>query len=277
MAKAKGGAALRVASWNINSARLRIELIETFLAEAKPDVLCLQETKSPVEKLPLDRLEAAGYPHWAARGEPGYNGVMILSRLPLEDRGSIDFCGKGDARHVAAEIAPPQAAPITIHNLYVPAGGDEPDPLANPKFQHKLDFVDEMTERFAARSDRSGAREVILGDLNIAPLEHDVWSHKQLLKVVSHTPIEVEKLERARAAGGWIDSARRFVPESEKLYSWWSYRARDWAAADKGRRLDHIWLSPDLGDNLSGASVFKAARGWEKPSDHAPAIVDLTL
>lgn len=266
-----GAGGLRIASWNINSARLRIGLIEKFLAEVGPDILCLQETKSPIDLLPIARLEAAGYPYWAARGEPGYNGVLTLSRFPLEDRGSVDFCSKGDCRHLAVEVAPPAADPLLIHNLYVPAGGDIPDVEANPKFGHKLDFVDEMTERFSA----PGKREIVLGDLNIAPLETDVWSHKQLLKVVSHTPIEVEKFEAARRAGGWIDSARRVIPESEKLYSWWSYRAKDWAAADRGRRLDHIWLSPGLGDALSGAAVLKTARGWEQPSDHAPVLADL--
>lgn len=271
MTTKKGDATVRVASWNINSARLRIGLIEKLLQEASPDVLCLQETKSPVEKLPLDRLQAAGYPHWAARGEPGYNGVLILSRWPLEDQGAIDFCAKGDSRHVAALVAPPNADPLLIHNVYVPAGGDVPDREENAKFGHKLDFVDEMAERFSSPS----TRQVVLGDLNIAPLESDVWSHKQLLKVVSHTPVEVEKFEAARQAGGWIDSLRRLTPEPEKVYSWWSYRARDWEASDRGRRLDHIWLSPDLGDRLRQATVLKAARGWEQPSDHAPIWVDL--
>ncbi|MEL6978622.1 MAG: exodeoxyribonuclease III [Pseudomonadota bacterium] len=263
----------RIATWNINSARLRIDLIERFLAEEVPDVLCLQETKSPVEKLPVDRFEAAGYGHWAARGQPGYNGVAVLSRWPLEDLGAIDFCAMGDARHIAVSVSFPGAEPVTLHNVYTPAGGDEPDVEANPKFRHKLDFVDEMAERFA----EAGPRSVVLGDLNIAPLEQDVWSHKQLLKVVSHTPVEVEKFTRAQAAGGWIDAARRITPESEKLYSWWSYRARDWAASNRGRRLDHIWLSPDLGEALTDAAVIKAARGWEKPSDHAPVIASLAI
>ena len=269
----RGETRMRIASWNINSARLRIALIEKYVETAQPDVLCLQETKSPVEKLPIERFVEAGYAHWSARGEPGYNGVAILSRWPIEEEPSIDFCGKGDARHIAARIAPPNADPVRVHNLYVPAGGDTPDPVENPKFQHKLDFVDEMTERLSA----PGPRCVALGDLNIAPLENDVWSHKQMLKVVSHTPIEVEKFEAARRAGGWIDAARRITPETQKLYSWWSYRARDWEASDRGRRLDHIWLSPDLSESLADASVLKSARGWTQPSDHAPIMVDLSL
>ena len=87
---------------------------------------------------------------------------------------------------------------------------------------------------------------ILVGDLNIAPLETDVWSHKQLLRVVSHTPVETEGLERARAAGGWVDLMRHFVPPEEKLYTWWSYRSPDWTVNDRGRRLDHIWVTPDL-------------------------------
>ena len=112
---------------------------------------------------------------------------------------------------------------------------------------------------------------ILVGDLNIAPHEDDVWSHKQLLKVVSHTPIEVEKFEAARIAGGWDDVMRRHQPEG-KIYSWWSYRAKDWAAADKGRRLDHIWATPDLAERSTGFRILRDARGWEKPSDHAPVF-----
>jgi exodeoxyribonuclease-3 len=100
-----------------------------------------------------------------------------------------------------------------------------------------------------------------------------VWSHRQLLRVVSHTPIETERLESVRAAGGWVDAVRHFVPPEEKLYTWWSYRAPDWAAADKGRRLDHVWVTPHLAGRLDGMEVVREARGWRRPSDHVPVIV----
>jgi exodeoxyribonuclease-3 len=116
---------------------------------------------------------------------------------------------------------------------------------------------------------------LLFGDLNVAPLETDVWSHKQLLKVVSHTPVEVEALARLAASRGWVDAVRHFVPPEQRLYTWWSYRARDWQAADRGRRLDHIWVSPRLAPALAGAEVLRAARGWPTPSDHVPVIVDL--
>jgi exodeoxyribonuclease-3 len=115
----------------------------------------------------------------------------------------------------------------------------------------------------------------MVGDLNIAPLEHDVWSHKQLLKIVSHTPVEVEKLNAVQSAGDWVDGVRHFTPETEKLYSWWSYRAPDWQRADKGRRLDHIWVSPAMKNRLKAAKILRESRGWTQPSDHVPVIVDI--
>ena len=118
---------------------------------------------------------------------------------------------------------------------------------------------------------------ILVGDLNIAPLEHDVWSHKQLLKIVSHTPVETDGLLEVMKRGGWHDLMRQHVPANEKLYTWWSYRAKDWEAADKGRRLDHIWSSPDLGPLLQRIEVLKEARGWDRPSDHVPVTVHLNL
>jgi exodeoxyribonuclease-3 len=115
---------------------------------------------------------------------------------------------------------------------------------------------------------------VLLGDFNVAPLETDVWSHKQLLKVVSHTPVEVEALTRVQDEGAWVDLVRRFIAPEEKLYTWWSYRARDWQASDRGRRLDHIWGSEGMAARARGAAVLKTARGWESPSDHVPVTLD---
>jgi exodeoxyribonuclease-3 len=253
--------ALTVCTWNINSVRLREGLVLKLLENERPDILCLQETKAPVDKVPTEGFDALGYLHRVLRGDKGYNGVAILSRLPLEPLPHIDFCGKGDSRHVAARLE----SGLEIHNFYVPAGGDEPDREKNEKFAHKLDFVAEMAEW--GRS--VGPDAILVGDLNIAPREDDVWSHKQLLSVVSHTPVEVDGLTAAQAAGGWTDAVRTVIPEG-KLYSWWSYRARDWAASDRGRRLDHIWSRG--APAVTEARVVKAARGWEKPSDHAPVV-----
>jgi exodeoxyribonuclease III len=269
---------LTVTSWNINSVRLRINLVARFIKSARPDILCLQETKCPDDKFPLKRFRRLGYEYVALNGQKGYHGVVVLSRLPFERFEIQSFCGKVDCRHIAAEFGERAGLrdPITLHNFYVPAGGDIPDPQANPKFAHKLAFLDEMREHARLRP-RAGERAILLGDLNVAPLEHDVWSHKQMLRVVSHTPIECEKLTGVRKAGDWVDCMREFTPEPAKLYTWWSYRSPDWATADKGRRLDHIWTSPMLADRVAEIAIAKHFRGAARPSDHVPVTMTLDV
>jgi exodeoxyribonuclease-3 len=256
-----------IATWNINSVRLRAPIVRKLLEEQAPDVLCLQEIKTPIEKMP--DFSDLGYGHVVARGQKGYNGVAILSRLPLEDLGDRDFADLGHARHVAARLE----NGVAIHNFYVPAGGDEPDRAKNVKFGQKLDYLTEMRDWF--RSSRP-EKAILVGDLNIAPREDDVWSHKQLLKVVSHTPIEVEHLGDVQDAGRWVDVTRKDIPKG-LLYSWWSYRAKDWDAADKGRRLDHVWASPDIAGAGHSSRILRAARGWEQPSDHVPVFATFDL
>ena len=269
---------LTLTSWNINSVRLRIDLVAKFVKAARPDILCLQETKCPDDAFPLKRFKRLGYDHVALNGQKGYHGVVVLSRLPFEQVDVQSFCGKTDCRHVSAVFGERAGFrdPITVHNFYVPAGGDIPDPTVNPKFAHKLAFLDEMRTSEKLKPAPS-ERAILVGDLNVAPLEHDVWSHKALIDVVSHTAVEVEKLTRAQAAGPWVDALRRFAPANQKLYTWWSYRSPDWAKADKGRRLDHVWVSAALADKVTAMRVVRDARGWERPSDHAPVIVELAL
>ncbi len=268
---------VKITTWNINSVRLRIDLVAKFLKSARPDVLCLQETKCPDDAFPLKRFKRLGYDHAALNGQKGYHGVAILSRLPFDEVDVQSFCGKTDCRHVSVTLGEGARLrdPITLHNFYVPAGGDEPDPEINPKFQHKLDFLDEMRAHPDLRPKKS-QRTILVGDLNVAPLEHDVWSHKQMIRVVSHTPIECEKLNAARNAGNWIDAMRVLTPEPEKLYTWWSYRAMDnWRAADRGRRLDHVWTSDALADRVSKIKIAKDYRGAERPSDHVPVTATI--
>ena len=258
---------MKIATWNINSVRLRAELVAGFLKNSEPDVLCLQETKSPVDKLPLDTFAPLGYTHHVARGFKGYNGVLILSKLPIVEEQAFNMCERDDARHVSAKFE----NGVTVHNFYVPAGGDVPDRNENEKFGHKLDFLAEMKTRFAHKPEKS----VLVGDLNIAPLEDDVWSHKQLLKVVSHTPIEVETLSEVMKSGDWVDVVRKTIPDG-KLYSWWSYRNPGWQENDKGRRLDHIWTTPDLVKKVKLIDHLRAYRLMERPSDHVPVIMELS-
>ena len=258
-----------LATWNINSVRLREPIVLKLLAEEKPDVLCLQECKSPMDKIPVDGFRALGYTHMIGRGQKGYNGVAILSRLPIEEVSSVDYAALGHARHIAGQLE----NGVVIHNFYVPAGGDIPDREQNEKFGQKLDYLTEMRDAF--HSERP-EKSILGGDLNIAPRDDDVWSHKQLLKIVSHTPVEVEHLGAAQDAGSWVDVTRKDIPEG-LLYSWWSYRARDWSEADKGRRLDHVWATPDIANAGHSSRILRDARGWEKPSDHAPVFATFDL
>ena len=265
---------IRIASWNINSVRLRAPLVLKTLAETNTDVIALQETKCPDELFPHQVFTDAGYSYIHTHGMKGYNGVAIISRIPFTAENRHDRVGQSDCRHIQVTLTPDDCDPIEIHTLYVPAGGDIPDREENPKYGHKLDFVDEMTDWFNdARTTRNHA--VTLGDFNIAPGEHDVWSSRQLRNVVSHTEPEITRINAMQSTGQWLDCARHFVPAEEKSYSWWSYRNRDWKKSNRGRRLDHIWVSPSLSKHLSAYSTLQQARDWEKPSDHIPIMIDL--
>lgn len=259
---------MRLATWNINSVRLRINLVTDFLKAADIDVLCLQETKTEDAHFPAEAFVEAGWHHHAFRGEKSYNGVAIIARAPLADVTHRQWAGRDDCRHICATVA----GGITVHNFYVPAGGDVPDREANPKFGHKLDFLAEMTSHFASTAPK---RAILVGDLNIAPLAADVWSTKQLNNVVSHTPVERDGLLRLIDQGGWQDAVRHHFGDDEVLYSWWSYRARDWAASNRGRRLDHIWTSHDLASDVTAVAIHSDLRGAEKPSDHVPMVIEL--
>lgn len=265
--------AIKLLTWNVNSIRLRIELgqLQAVVKYLNPDVLCLQETKVADELFPHEACMALGYPFRFVHGIKGYNGVAVLSKRPFANPCVQSWCGKLDGRHVLVNMED-----FELHNLYVPAGGDVPDRDANPKFAHKLDLLDEATRWWASRKTETKA-QVLVGDLNIAPLPTDVWDHKKLLGVVSHTPIEVDHLNALQAAGDWVDAVRHFIPDEQPVYTWWSYRSPDWRAADKGRRLDHVWVSPSLRPALREVRILTEARGWPRPSDHAPVMVTLDV
>lgn len=260
---------MRIATWNINSVRLRIDLVAKLAQSQRPDVICLQETKAQDVDFPLNKLKEMGYEHIIFRGEKSYNGVAIISKLPLVGVETQNIAGSGDSRHISA-ILP---GDIEMHNFYIPAGGDIPDVGLNHKYKFKLEFVEYMDKWFS-NNRKSQDKIIILGDFNIAPHEHDVWSHKQLMNEVSHTEPEITRLNALQGGLGWVDIGRHFVPKDEKLYSWWSYRNKDWKKSNRGRRLDHIWVTPALEGQIKSHHVFSEARDWEKPSDHAPVIAD---
>jgi exodeoxyribonuclease-3 len=261
---------LKIASWNINSVRFRAAIVERFLRDEAPDILCLQETKVVDGDFPYAMFHALGYEHIVVHGQRMHHGVAIVSRTPLVEDDRLDWQANGEARHVGVRLA----NGLRLENVYIPAGGDIPDRELNPKFGQKLDFVERMTRWSEGLA---GAPTLLVGDFNIAPLECDVWSHRQLLDVVSHTPVEVEALGRMQAANDWVDLGRHFVPPPEPLYTWWSYRAKDWAASNRGRRLDHMWASRDVAERAVAHKAHQDCRGWLKPSDHIPIVTEFAF
>ena len=257
---------MKIATWNINSLRLRLPLLKTFINIHQPDIIALQETKVQDSEFPLQAILTLGYPHIVFSGQKSYNGVTILSKHPIAEHFCLEFYNE-DKRHIAAKIGD-----LEFHNFYVPAGGDEPDENINPKFKHKMHYLDMMHDWFM--KNRSKNQNIILvGDLNIAPLEHDVWSSKQLKNVVSHTDIERKKLMRNITEFGFIDAARKLVPHDQKLYSWWSYRSPNWDESNRGRRLDHIWATPDLANKVTNIQHLREMRSSTQPSDHVPVLI----
>jgi exodeoxyribonuclease-3 len=184
--------------------------------------------------------------------------------VPIRPWSRHDWQDNGEARHVGVMLP----GDVVLENVYVPAGGDVPDRTVNPKFGQKLDFLERMTRW----SETLRHPSILVGDLNIAPLPDDVWSHTALLDVVSHTPVEVEAMDRLRRSHDWVDVGRSFVPPPERLYTWWSYRNKDWRASNRGRRLDHVWASPPVAKQALAMETLVDARDWEKPSDHVPLI-----
>jgi exodeoxyribonuclease-3 len=246
-------------------------MIARWVIEHKPDVLCLQEIKCRDGEFPMNAFRDMGLRYMHVVGQKGYHGVAIASKHKLEPL-KLDLCPHSEARAVAVKVQG-----VEIHNLYVPAGDETPDPVVNPKFAHKLEFVEAMRAFYQSRKGKNPL--VLTGDLNIAPGEHDVWNHKQLLNVVSHTPVETELLDRVRDDGGFVDLARLHHPAPEKLFTWWSYRSPDFTKNDRGRRLDHIWASADLApaSQASGFEIHRPIRAWERPSDHVPLVASLKL
>jgi exodeoxyribonuclease-3 len=260
---------LRIATWNVNSLRQRLDHLARFASAYGPDVVCLQETKVTDELFPTEDLAAMGFVHQLIRGQKGYNGVAILSRQPFEGHDHRVWCSRDDKRHLAARLP----GGLELHNFYVPSGGPLPDPAKNDKFAHKLQFLTEMADW--AHQHRRDANLLLVGDLNVAPLETDVWNHKRLLRSVGHTPVESAHIDRLLTLGGLHDVARHFVPPSEPLYTWWGYRFPQAFEKNYGWRLDHVLASSAALARIGGIEVVTETRTWSKPSDHVPVLVEL--
>ena len=264
----------KLVSWNVNSIRIRLELLRRLAEDYLPDVVCLQEVKAKEEDFPFDEVKKLGFEHIALYGMAGYNGVAILSKHPLKSVEKLDWVAKKDARHIKAVLFDD----IEINNIYIPAGGDIPDPIENLSFAHKLCFMDDMSEFLENKKAELKNKKILFcGDFNVAPSENDVWNHKQLLKIVSHTPIEVGRLNRLFKSLDFVDAVRKIFNEPEKIFSWWSYRNPNWQTNNKGRRLDHVWVTKELENKISDAKILKEFRLMERPSDHVPVMVEISL
>ncbi len=261
---------MKIVTWNINSLNLRIELLKKFAYMVKPDIICLQETKSTDQNFPVEKIIDMGYRHFVFRGEKSYNGVAILSKYPILESLKLKIYND-DARYISIKIKN-----LEIINIYVPAGGEVPDQLTNPKFKHKLEFLFLFKKWFLANKS-SDDNVVLLGDFNIAPYTNDVWSSRSLRNVVSHTSIERNNLVSLKDDLGFIDSFRYFIEQEKKLYSWWSYRNKNWKKSNRGRRLDHIWVSYNLEKKLEFVEMFPEVRDWPRTSDHIPCLLKLKI
>ena len=259
---------MKVLSWNVNSIRVRKDQLLSVIKKENPDIICLQETKTNDNSFPKDVLEKNGYFVYI-NGIQSYNGVAIISKIEANNINSHKFCNQDDARHIQANFKD-----FSIHSIYVPAGGDIPDVKENEKFEHKLSFLDEMATFFKFNKHQIN---VLCGDLNVSPNEDDVWSHKQLQNVVSHTKVEREKLIQIMNKGKLVDTTRMFISPPKNVFTWWSYRSKDFKKNNRGRRLDHIWVTDHPKVMSLNAKIMIETRSFSQPSDHVPISYEFDL
>ena len=269
----RAGTPFRILSWNVNSVRRRLPQIARVVRATSPDVLCLQETKVRDAEFPRAEFSALGYDAQAISGQPAYNGVAILSRQAFTPLPLRSWRGRNDKRHIAVRLdAPKSVSGLELHCFYVPSGGGVPDRTRNDKFDDKLRFMESLT-RWSKAQDPTVPR-LLVGDFNIAWLEHDVWNHKAARRAVGHTDLERAQFSRFMEAGGWYDLQRRAVPAPKPYYTWWTYRYPQAHAQGRGWRLDYTLANQACLPWVAGVSLYKRARGWKTPSDHAPVLTD---
>ena len=258
---------MRVTTWNINGVKARLEAAVTYLKEAGPDVVCLQEIKTVDAGFPADAFEALGY-NVAVHGQKGFNGVALLSKLPFDD---LTRRLPGDdtdeqARYIEAVVSPATGS-LRVGCLYLPNG----NPIGSPKFDYKLAWMDRLHDHARAML-ADEIPFVLAGDYNVIPEPCDAkrpeaWAGDALFQPESRAAF------RRLLALGLTDAVRACHPEPG-IYTFWDYQAGAFQKND-GIRIDHLLLSPEAADRMTAAGVDKFPRGWEKPSDHVPAWVDL--
>ena len=253
---------MKIATWNVNSVKARLGALQDWVERARPDVVLLQETKTEDAGFPRIELEGQGW-HIATRGQKSYNGVAILSRLPIQDVVPGFDGDTGEARYIEAGLE----GGLRVASVYVPMGQS----VESDRFPVKLAFLDSLrlhTESLLA----VGAPFVIGGDFNVAPEAADTFDPKALDGQVLFHPEERKRFRRMLFLG--LTDAVRALDSSPGLYSWWDYRAGAWQR-DRGLRIDHLLLSPGAADRLTESGIDRTPRGWEKSSDHTPVWCSL--
>ena len=258
---------MKIATWNINGINSRLDHVIKWSAGARVDVLCLQETKTPDAKFPVMKLRKAGYEHIAVHGEKSYNGVAILSRLPMDDvvKGFPNEAEAEPKRLLAATIEG-----VRVVTAYFPHGTR----IGSEKFHFKLDWVQKLRKYFDKYYDKSD--DVLLcGDTNITPHEMDLWNVKYWATRMHFTKEEREVLQQLKK-WGFIDVFRQ-INDQPGEYTWWDTFRESSFPKNRGLRLDHMWATPTLAELCTDCWVDREPRGWDHPSDHAPVIGDFRI
>ncbi len=260
---------MKIASFNVNSLKARLENLKVWLKDAQPDVVCLQETKSTDDTFPRSDLEDLGY-NLAIHGQKTYNGVAILSKYPLEDirMGLPGDDGDDHARYIEAVISVGGTV-LRVASIYLPNG----NPLGTDKFTYKLRWID----RLKTHAQELLAYEealVLAGDYNVIPTDIDCYDPAAWTGDALFQP-ETKAGFRTLCNLGFTDAFRAFHPESGR-YSFWDYQAGRWQKG-QGIRIDHLLLSPQAADRLTACDIDEEPRGREKPSDHTPIWCDLAF
>lgn len=261
---------MRITTWNVNSIKQRIGHLVTFLDEAKPDVVCLQELKCQDPAFPREEVEAAGY-SVETLGQKAYNGVALLVRRPLAMtqvlRGLPGDPDDEQARYLEALVVGDGEVPVRVATIYLPNG----NPAPGPKYEYKLAFMERL-RLHARRLMETEEALVLAGDYNVIPMPEDAANPQDWVQDALFLPA-TRRAFRALLAEGFTEAVRACDPR-EKLYTFWDYQAGCWQR-NAGIRIDHLLLSPQAADRLVSASIQKHLRGLEKPSDHVPVTVEL--
>jgi exodeoxyribonuclease-3 len=259
---------MRIATWNVNSVNARLETVLRWFQDAQPDVACLQEIKCVDEKFPAEAFERLGY-NIAVHGQKSYNGVAILSKRPLEDvrRGLPGDDGDEQARYLEAVVSGPQ--PVRVASIYLPNG----NPVSTEKFAYKLAWMARL-HRHAQDLLTLEEPLALVGDYNVIPEERDAEFPQNWVEDALFQP----ESRAAFRALRWLGLTEAYLQAdgAAGAYTFWDYQAGAWQR-NNGIRIDHALLSPQAADLLRGVSIHRDVRGWEKPSDHVPLVIELDL